>query len=359
MSREYAIQGQHRQAVKAMESALVLAAENRFVLRAACALFVYSGEPDRAMRAIHRSNSTKKDPWLMAAEIASSEAAHRPPKSIKAGLRLLESRTVAPFQFAELAGALATEELNSGAARSAKKLFRTALIDPNENTVAQVEWAAESIKGLPLEPRHFLLPHSFESKAREMRSQGKWREALAQTRRWLFDQPFSAAPALLGSYIAVAALSDHKEAARLARAGLVANPHNDLLKNNLAVALAVAGDVAEATRILSTIDHETNNRALRATFLATNGLISYRLGAIDQGRLLYGRAIELLGAPGLQRMRANAALYRAREELLAGQDHALEFARAAKKLSEISEPLETGVLLSTVEALAASKGVVM
>ena len=46
-----------------------------------------------------------------------------------------------------LAGALATTEMQAGAAKRAHKLFRSALIDPKENSVAQAEWASSRLTG--------------------------------------------------------------------------------------------------------------------------------------------------------------------------------------------------------------------
>jgi Tfp pilus assembly protein PilF len=357
LAREYSVLGQSGQAVVVIDRAVALARDNRFVLRAACALFTHIGDHDRAIQLLRRSSASRHDPWLMAAEIAASEVAGRPSATAKGGQRLLKSGRLEPMQAAELAGALATEELIAGANRSAKKLFASALVDPNENTVAQAEWASEHLAGLPLEPRHFRVLNSFEARAREKRAAGKWAAALEEARGWLFDQPFSVAPAAFASYIAGTALDDQREAERLARMGLQANPKDRMLKNNLVVALAINGKVDEAFRVFKSIDPSVGDSARRATLLATAGLLRYRSGSPGEARKLYQQAIEILAAPGLERLKALAALYRAREEILARGDFAHQYLGDARAFALKSDAPETAAFAGVIESLAASRGI--
>jgi Flp pilus assembly protein TadD len=75
-----------------------------------------------------------------------------------------------------------------------------------------------------------------------------WDQALVATRRWFEDEPFSARPAMLGSAIAASAMDDFFEAASIARRGLVSNPDDPGLINNLAFALACDGNLLEARK---------------------------------------------------------------------------------------------------------------
>lgn len=359
LAREYAVQGQPDKATKAIDQATALARDNRFVLRAACAFFTHIGDAERAVQLLRRSDATRHDPWLMAAEIASSEIAKRVPATAKTGLRLIKSGHLLPMNGAELAGALATEELIAGANKNAKKLFASALVDPNENTVAQAEWATEFLAGVPLEPRHFELLYSYEARAREKRAQGKWQAALEEARGWLFDQPFSVAPAAFASYIAGTALDDQLEAERLAGMGLQANPRDRMLKNNLVVALAMNGKVSQAVKIFESIDLHGSDKARRATFQATAGLLMYRRRNYDQARQLYQQAIDALAGPGYERMRANAALYRAREELLAKGEFARAYLVEAREFALKADAPETAAFSRIIVSLAASKGIIL
>jgi tetratricopeptide (TPR) repeat protein len=357
LAREYTIIGQSDHALPAMRNAIALARDNRFVLRAASALFIHAGDGERAMHLLRKAGGLNTDPWLMAAEIAASQVAERRPASIKVGQRLIASQGLPPSQVSELAGSLATEEMNAGAGRAAKKLFALALVDPTENTVAQAEWASSDLRGIPLEPRHLLVPHSFEARALDARAHSKWRRALEESWRWLLDQPFSRAPALFGSYLAGIALDDQKEAIRIARFGLVANPGDRLLRNNLVVSLALDGSLAEAQREYDAIAPEKADAALRATLDATAGLLAYRSGRAGMGREHYERALEMLRSPRVERMRAVAALHLAREELRSGGDRGLEYVQRATKLAASSDAPEVVSFGAKLRAQAMVRGI--
>jgi hypothetical protein len=249
--------------------------------------------------------------------------------------------------------------MNAGLDKAAKRLFARALQDPTENAVAQAEFASTLIRGIPLEPRHLQVANSFEARARDAWARSSWREALQESVRWLLDQPFSSVAASLGSYLANITLGDYAEGARIARLGLNANPADTLLRNNLVVSLAMDGKVVDARREFDLIEKDPADPRLKATVLATAGLLSYRTSSFEDGRKSYQRALDMLTAPTLRRMRAIAALHRSYEELLARGPHIGEYLTLGRELAQGLGDPEVRSFSSRVDQLAKSLGVLL
>lgn len=349
LSRAYSMLGQHEQSVRSMERALALIRTNRFILRSAARLFVHVDEPDRAHQILIRAESTRNDPWLTAAEIAVASVAGRKPLFVKQGRQILKGRRSTALQTAELASAMATLEMNAGDTRRARQLFRESLVDPTDNSLAQAGWAATKIQGVDIPPELLNRPRSFEARALKDYSEGRWTPAIRQCKNWLLDEPFSARPAALGSYLALVTEQDYRLSETFARRGLRANPGDSLLLNNLVVALANQGQVETASEEFAKISEKSDE--IRPTLLATEGLLSFRKGDPKGGRRLYLEAVEQAGRQGDRRRRALAIAYLAREELLAGTSEAGEILLAAEQACEGIDLLEIPHMLRVIARL--------
>jgi hypothetical protein len=105
----------------------------------------------------------------------------------------------------------------------------------------------------------------------------------------------------------------------------------DLLLNNLAVALANQGQVEEA---LATFQEITDpGDELRPNLLATEGPLRFRMGELTAGRLLYLEAAEDARRRGDRRRTALALAHLAREEVRAGTERASDLIGAASDAS--------------------------
>jgi len=328
LSRNYATLGLLDKAGDSMDIAVKLAPENRFTLRSAARLFVHAGDAERAFALLHRAQSRKKDPWLMAAEIAVATVLGRTTDLMKHAKWMLGSALYRPFSLSELASAVATLEMRSGNERAARRLFRQALIRPTDNTVAQVEWAKNRI-ALDVDPQYVSTPRSYEARSWEFFMQSKWDKALSQSEQWLDDEPFSTRPALLGSFVSAVALENYQKSATILRRGLRANPHDVVLLNNLTFALASAGNLSEASDNLMKVDLDDLTPPHRVMWLATSGLVHFRRGSVPMGRQFYQSAIELAESIGNAEMKAMAAIFLAREELLARTPECEQFFKQA------------------------------
>lgn len=196
LARAYTLLDNKEQAKRAIEMALRLSPENRFVLRSAARFFIHLDEPDIAHRLLRRAEATRFDPWLLSAEIAVASAAENSARFAQAGVRLLADDTHASSEVTELSSALATLQMENGKTQNARKLFRKALISPTENSVAQIERASRWISGLDfIRSADFEdVPRIYEARAWEHLTVGEWAKALEHTWNWFYDRSFLKSP---------------------------------------------------------------------------------------------------------------------------------------------------------------------
>ena len=343
LARLYSVVGDLERGHRAMAVAAALGPDHRFVVRSAARFFLHEKEINKALKVIRTASGAKNDPWLLASEIAVASASSSPSLLAKEGRSRNEDDSLTLFERNELSSALATLDMENGKNRKARQLFRRALEAPNENSVAQVEWANRQIGGLEIEkPELFQLPRSFEANAQLSLVQGEWRSAIAQGIAWLNDQQFSKRPALFTSYVS-SLVEDHDRSIEILRTSLRANPGDPMLINNLAFALASQNNLEEAIETLDTVDPENVSGLAAVTLTATQGLVLFRLGYPDKGRELYHRSRDRAGNLGAQSYRLMADLYLAREELIAGTPGCQVIAQRA--LANAAESIEKDVAL--------------
>lgn len=353
IARLYTLQGDSRRAIRSMTTAASLAPDNRFVVRSAARLFLHQHDAPTALAIIRRATGAKRDPWLLAAEIATASAAHSPTLFAKIGSNRNEDDNVSPFARTELSSALGTLEMENGRMRKARQLFRKSLEEPNENSVAQVEWANRKVGGLEIDKELLALPKTFEANAQVNLLAGEWNYAIAEGEEWLRDQSFSKQPALFTSYVS-SLIEDYEKSINLLKKSLRTNPDDPDLINNLAFALGSANRFEEADSVLGQID--LSSVGLSAiTLAATGGLLMFRAGYPHLGRELYQLAVARASSQGIAKYRAMANLYLAREELMASTSVAeTAVNRALLEASKI-EDKEVALIAEQVRNLEAKK----
>ena len=153
----------------------------------------------------------------------------------------------------ELAGALAIEELTkNGNTKSARRLFQRALLAPNDNVVAQAQWAARNLGFVQtnvLSVDNRILEVS-EAACYQALSHGDLRLAYQKALSWHVDEPFASRPMIAASYLA-SMLRDFRDAVMIAGAGLVIEPDNVALLNNQAFSQLCLGNLEEALESLT------------------------------------------------------------------------------------------------------------
>ena len=306
LARRYAALGHSTAAERAVRSGLALAPESRFILRSASRFFVHIRDPERAHDLLRRAGRTRSDPWLLAAEISAATVAGRTSRLVKAGRGMTSAARLPPIHLSELAGSLGTLELQAGNRRRARKLFAQALIAPTDNTLAQAEWAAPALDG----PTHSaaLVARAFEARALAALRESAWDVVVAACFEWLDDEPFSHKSAVLGSFAAATGLGDYAQALLLAQTGLIANPHDQTLRNNVVYTLGMMGRTREAAAEARLAEVALIDENTRIAWQATNGLLNYRLGNGMLGQQQYEAAIAAATQKGLNVVAAVAAL---------------------------------------------------
>ena len=289
----YGVVGSLDHAKKALRVALAMAPESRFIARSLTRLLTHSGDIDQALFVLRGRERLRHDPWLMAAEIAVADLAGKKSLAIKDGIATLKSGKYSPFHLSELNSAIATLELSHGANRNSRKLFVSSMNSPTENSCAQFEWAVKNKSISRPEGLICHVPGNFEARSYSAYMDSDWEKALKFGWLWCVDQPFSLDASVWGSYLASTALNKYSDAIKIAKIGLDANPKNWLLENNLAVSLAKSGKALDAKKVLEEISAPKDDVDAKATLLATNGLINFRLGNVETGRDFYQKSIDI------------------------------------------------------------------
>ncbi|WP_205683935.1 hypothetical protein [Cryobacterium aureum] len=325
-----------------MRTALSLAPESRFVLRSATRFYIHIEDPEQANFILQRSERLRSDPWLLAAELSTSQLAFGKFNNERAARELLISDNLSPHSLSELASALATNEIRSGRDSRAKKLFAIALTAPTENAVAQAASVAEH-GDIQIAPELLTIERGFEARAINNSRSGAWDLAAKEGQDWQFDQPFALEPALFTSYAAAIGTANFQLAYDVAVNGLRTHPYDAMLHNNAAFALGNLDRPAEAREHL-TFAHDTDDDEDSYVHRATLGLILFREGNPTGGREKYLSAIEALIATKKE-MAAVATVLWAIEESLVQSDVAKESkGLAGEAVRRFPSPEGTAVL---------------
>lgn len=230
LSRQYSIIGQKNKALNAMKIALQLAPENRFVLRSSVRLFAHYDELELSHDIVRKNKITNIDPWLTSAEISLATLRNRTSKFMKLGLEMINSKKLSSFSITELASSLGTVELINGSGKKSRELFKKSMISPNDNSLAQVEWASKLDKNIEVNPSSFNIKNNFEAKALDNFQNEKLDDALNETVKWFLDMPFAKRPVMLGSHIG-SLINDPEISREFLKAGLISHPNDPQLIN--------------------------------------------------------------------------------------------------------------------------------
>lgn len=314
----YSTRGHTRKAERAISVALGLAGEHRLVLRGAARFFVHEDEEDRALRLLRRAANARTDPWILAAQIAIADLVEKSPIFVKEARALLDSGNIPDAHKSELASAMGTLELGAGAGRIGRRLIRASLVDPTENSLAQAAWLHNEVGGaieMDAAPR---VIGAYEARTLRASHEGEWATGVGAAGDWLDDEPFSAAPAVTGSHMAIVGLGSYEKALSFTDRALIANRESFPLRNNRAFALAHLGRLDEAHGELKRIPVADLEQRELVYLAATTGFIRFRAGDAEQGRHLYAQAEQLARRIGAAGEVASALTFLALEEARSG-----------------------------------------
>ncbi len=294
LARLYLIIGKEKAAERCILVAIQLSPDNRYISRSASRFFAHVGDFKMAKKILKTNIAFSFDPWLIGADIGISSLQNKNSFHIKKGKELANSNNYSPFELNELFSALATVELNVGSTKNSKKLFNDSLNNPNDNSLAQAVWAKKHIQDLNFSQVPFeRVPNIFEAKAYQYFNNKQWNQTMTNALQWFVDQPFSREPASFGSFLACSILENYDEAIKLCVYGLKSTPGDFTLMNNLSFSYLQKNMVKEAQYVINKISLENLLDQEKIVFLATKGLLKYKLNLIAEGEELYKSAIQL------------------------------------------------------------------
>ncbi|MDZ7652343.1 MAG: hypothetical protein U5L03_07205 [Burkholderiaceae bacterium] len=201
------------------------------------------------------------------------------------------------------------------------------LITPARNTLAQVLWAKEA-KHLgdgiaQLDSLVRRRADAFEAEFKLRLREGAMPQALAACRRWMEDEPFAARPKQEITYIA-ALLDDHELARKMAAKVLRIDGKLSVRLELNAIFAKLSGEkygegnLAELRRVEARLEELAEMNAQVAVHATANlALLNYR-HQHELGKALYRAAIDLARKTDGLDSAAHAAIFAAREALIAG-----------------------------------------
>lgn len=334
LARHYVVNNQSSAAERPISTALALAKDNRFVLRAASRFYLHLNDPEFSLQILKRSARTLEDPWLLASMIAVETVLGKAPAHFKRAKAMLEGGKFAPLHLAELGAALATLQLNDGHFKNARKLFNVSLNNPNDNAVAQAVWAANEFSmNLAIDPSWLNSGFSSEASYYAFEKAGDYRNATKAARGWFEDEPFSIRPLQAGAF-AASILGEFVVAEQLARQALLLDPTCLEVKNNLVFALTAQNRIEEAIALLNDVCAAELKGAeeLSGHALANRGMLYYRIGDVERGNKSYLYAVAVLERSKQLSSRDVAFAYWAQEAARASDPQAEEILSRATKL---------------------------
>lgn len=309
----YASIGHNKSSRSFLRRAVILAPDNRYVLRSASRFFVHMNEHEYALELLDSSQRTKNDPWLKAASLAIGATIGYQPQNWRKAKNLLNNSNFSARALSELAVQIGTLEFDAGLRRQAVKLLKQGAENPTENAVAQIEWIGRRRKIFSADESIVDISLSHEASAYDAYEKGDWQEALTRCESWHEIESFSVRPAIFGSFIAAVTSVDIKRGLALAHSGLIANPRNITLLNNAAVLLASSDKLEEAWVMLYkafTLDRDSEENIM---LTATEGLLNFRSGNYEDGISSYSRAINLALESPTRSLAFRAYCFMARE----------------------------------------------
>jgi tetratricopeptide (TPR) repeat protein len=320
-------------------------------------MFLHQDDARRAHDILRMAPGLKRDPWLLAGEIALASAAERTSYNIKHSMRVLDAARVRPFHLSELASAVGTLEMEHGNRKKGRRLLQLSLKDPTENAIAQVAWLVRKVDSASIEGFSAALVNpSPEGSAWTLALSGEWANALQASKDWLADQAFSSRPAIFGSYTACVPMEEYESGMDIAKRGVRANPHDFSLLNNYAFAAAQAGRLDEAKQAFARIDSRNIAGLARTVWLATAGLLLYRSNDPVAGREYYLKAIQCAESDTDPKYRILANLFFALEELRIAAPDAERRRREAIETAQKIPDVDVKALAQRVQKFGNSPG---
>ncbi len=320
----YELSGDSSRAAKCIMTAVSLSPNSRIVLRSSARFFSHKEDPLTALRVLRSADSLKFDPWLISAEISVSEAFDLRTRNVKRAIQVVTEMDTHPLNKAELLGTLATLEFrHSTSLKKGRRWLREALVQPNENTIAQAEHLVNRHKiGKDKDVGDKHAPFDYEARTMRALWSQSFSDTIGNAKEWARYQPLSSRPLLIGSFVLSVLIENFPAAIDFLREASTRCTYSDpMVINNLAFCFASKGQPDQASKELRRIEHNKLDDAERACVTATRGLIAFRERKSSIGRQEYEKAITFFRSEGDFEKLALALTFYGRELLRVRSTH--------------------------------------
>jgi len=350
VARELTAKGHHGSALRYVNAAVALAPNSRFVVRAVARYFLHVGDHERAHEVLKRSALVASDPWVQASEIAVATLRGRASSQLKQATQRLSNAQVIGTHMSELASAVATVELQAGAEKRAKQLFKKAITHPTDNSLAQVEWAATRLN-LVVDEIALRTPLSFEANSNNAYRKLMIGDAVEFAKKWSADEPFAARP--LDTMCYLYSLQGRFEEAYKSAQEAIRIDGTDLvgLQMNLLFTRIQIGEVDQAHEDIIRLARRPEAKQYTTHLLANAGALAYATGDFPIGRAFYQRAIQAARARSNAPEEALARAFFAKNATVYGDPAAVSIVNdASTAVARLPSPGATYVLRNLVDA---------
>ncbi len=336
-ARELTARRQDRAALRYVRAAVAMAPSSRFVIRAAARYYLHVGEHDLAHDLLRRTPILGSDPWIQASEIAVATVRGKTSSLLRQTVRQLSEAKHVGAEVTELASAAGTVEMLSGSDKKAKILFKHALSHPNDNSLAQAEWAATKLN-LVVGHQELMTPMSYEANSHNAYRRLEMGQAIEHAVLWAKDEPFASRPMDAQCYL-LSLEGRYTEALAAAKISheLDGDEIGPLL--NLLFAQIQAGDLDDAMDDFVRLGRHPNIKSHATQYYANGGALAYALGYVEEAREFYQRAIRSARMRGEPHTEALARAFFARLSTQAGDPQAPVIVQeAADKVPRLPSP---------------------
>lgn len=338
----YTLLNQKNKAVSAIEIALNLNANNRYVIRSATRLFLHYGEFERAYSIFKKTDLTFKDTWVNSAYIAVAQLLNKPINKIKTSLNLIESANFSAFDLTELTSGIATLEIENGDEKKGKKMLKKSIENPNDNSAAQLQWISKNRMKLPsLEEQldKTNIKNNFEYDTFLQCYLQDFESAIASAKAWKEDENYSSKPNDILACIYNTVYKDYSKSQEFAGEALICDKENTNLKCSLVYSLIKQNKINDALKLMNELETDSTKRT-KIILLADKGLINFMNNDFTNGRELYEQAIKECEKQRAYDLRASAVAHLAeieKQKNTAEKEKAIF--RAKQELPNVTDPL--------------------
>lgn len=327
LAYHYSILNEDVKAEKCLKIAMRLSGSNTYIARSYSRFLVHKMDPEKAVRMLTKNKSM--DPRIVSAEISIRARFGIGQPNLKQARNLVERNESTPGIISELAASLATIDYQVGHDKRAKKFIKSSMLDMTENVEAHLRWLLQKSKvDISIElSKELVSPEATAIDLYERDMLTECRDALVDVYQF---QPFSAGSLIDAAFLSVA-LGDYESVVSLSRDYDFAIGRNGMAQNNLAVALILQNELDEASRIVDYLEYTNFSTDSESTFLATKGLLSYRMGDSLNGSRLYDLARETLSGSAKLELEGLASSFQASEEIKVNRAAGIEMIKRAEK----------------------------